>query len=100
MSRVGVSRRSVLAGQLAAAAGGLLAACTPGGRAAQPEGAAKPAGEIEFWQGWSTRTPQLRAYLDRFEQEHPGTKVVDQPLQHRGGLLRAAPLPRAEQRPL
>jgi multiple sugar transport system substrate-binding protein len=77
MSSVGVSRRSVLAGKLAAA-GGLLAACAPGGRAAQPEGAAKPAGTIEFWQGWSTRTPQLRAYLDRFEQEHPGTRVVDQ----------------------
>ena len=40
---------------------------------------------IEFWQGWSTRTPQLRAYLDQFERENPGTKVQDSEFADMGG---------------
>ncbi len=81
------TRRGLLAGS-AALAGGLLAACTSGG---QPDGtgaaplAGKPTGTIEFWQGWSTRTPQLRTYLDQFEQENPGVKVQDSEFNDLGG---------------
>ena len=75
-----LSRRSILTSGVAALSGAALAACGAG--AATPTqsapAATKPTGTIEFWQGWSTRTPQLRAYLDKFEQENPGTKVVDQ----------------------
>jgi multiple sugar transport system substrate-binding protein len=47
--------------------------------------AIKPTGTIEFWQGWSTRTMQLRTYLDQFEKENPGTKVLDAEFSDMGG---------------
>lgn len=74
------TRRTVLSTGTALSAG-LLAACGTGGPSAATQSApaaTKPTGTIEFWQGWSTRTAQLRTYLDKFEQENPGTKVVDQ----------------------
>jgi multiple sugar transport system substrate-binding protein len=69
-----------------AAGGGALAACGTGAQQTQGvPAAAKPTGTIEFWQGWSTRTPQLRAYLDQFERENPGTKVQDSEFADLGG---------------
>lgn len=69
-------------------AGALLAACGGGQQPALTNTApapSAPTGAIEFWQGWSTRTPQLRVYLDQFEKEHPGTKVLDQEVAQLGG---------------
>ena len=64
-----------------------LAACGAG--STPPAAVVKPTGTIEFWQGWSTRTPQLRAYLDQFERENPGTKVVDSEMNDLGGRPKA-----------
>jgi ABC-type glycerol-3-phosphate transport system substrate-binding protein len=74
-----ISRRTILGSGAASLSTGLLAACGAGQTPTQSAPAAtKPTGTIEFWQGWATRTPQLRVYLDRFEQENPGAKVFDQ----------------------
>lgn len=88
MGTVGMSRRRWLAGSGLAFATGALAACGTGASSTKTGAApvaAKPTGTIEFWQGWSTRTPQLRTYLDQFEQQNPGTKVADQEAAQLGG---------------
>ena len=83
-----LTRRTVIA-TLATVTTGALAACgTPTNREARTEtapAATKPTGNIEFWHNWSTRAPQLRIYLDRFEQENPGAKVLDQDATQQGG---------------
>src|SRR5690242_18378808 len=74
---------TALAGSVLAACGGSTAGSTNKTDAAPV--ATKPTGTVEFWQGWSTRTPQLRAYLDQFEQQNPGVKVADQEATQLGG---------------
>jgi multiple sugar transport system substrate-binding protein len=78
-----------LRGAIALSAGAVLAGATGCGAgsaspAAQPL-AGKPGGTIQFWQGWATRTPLLRSYLDQFEREHPGVKVEDTEAGQAGG---------------
>ena len=86
MNLCGMSRRRWLSGAVASVAGGALAACgAAAGTTNSAPAATKPTGNIEFWQGWSTRTPQLRAYLDQFEKENPGTKVLDTEVNDLGG---------------
>ncbi|MBI3972671.1 MAG: extracellular solute-binding protein [Chloroflexi bacterium] len=85
-----LTRRLVVRGTAVGAGAALLAAtgCSPGGTGTAQSGlplAGKPTGTIEFWQGWSTRTPQLRVYLDRFEQQNPGVKVADIEANEMGG---------------
>jgi len=88
MNRKSVTRRTVLASGAALSAGALAACGTSTGQTTQNTGApaaTKPTGNIEFWHNWSTRAPQLRVYLDQFEQQHPGTKVLDQDATQFGG---------------
>ncbi len=85
-----MTRRTLVASGAALATGTLAACGTPNAptqssqtQAAPP--ASRPTGNIEFWHNWSTRAPQLRIYLDRFEQENPGAKVLDQDATQQGG---------------
>lgn len=58
----------------------------PAGQARQgPPPPGKATGTVEFWQGWQTRTPLLRASLDQFEKATPGVKVVDTEMLTFGG---------------
>ena len=71
----GASRHSlralvVLLTVLASACGGTAATQTPG-----VPTASKPAGTVEFWQNWATRTPQLRVIHGLLE--HAQCLVVD-----------------------
>jgi ABC-type glycerol-3-phosphate transport system substrate-binding protein len=68
------------AGLLAGACGGAGTGQTP---AAPP--ASKPAGAVQFWHNWTTRTPLLRGYLDQFERENAGVKIEDTDVSTMGG---------------
>jgi multiple sugar transport system substrate-binding protein len=87
-SRWSVTRRALLATAASGAATAALAACGTPSRTTTTESApaaTRPTGDIELWHNWATRAPQLRVYLDRFEQQYPGTKVLDQDATQLGG---------------
>src|SRR5881398_2243335 len=87
-----VTRRQIVVQTAGLAPLGVLASACGGSPAAQSQGVptpSRPTGTVEFWQNWATRTPQLRVYLDQFEQQNPGVKVLDTDMATVGGRPKA-----------
>jgi ABC-type glycerol-3-phosphate transport system substrate-binding protein len=92
--RAVITRRRLTAQAAALAAGvPLAAACAAGGQGAPAAPPAPPAppklgGTVEFWTAWSTRQPQLKVYLDQFEQQNAGVKIENIEADSMGGRLK------------